>query len=128
MARSAWNDPKKPWYRLKEAFADESEWTTERGTHVEVGDLVLAKPRYVSQRLPARVTAIKWRPDGFERVGGKNKCVLHCYFRFIVPDSHEYSHMDGKVHKTAVYNLDFVVGDGEEIRRDRANCNVEGRS
>lgn len=128
----------KPWNQQREPFSDEDEWETEAGTHIEKGEHVLAKPKYVSERLPAVVERIYWDPQGLP--GGKfdhrgenlqhpdrYDCILKVQFRFDVDEDDEYAHMDGKTRRTEAYNLDFVVGTGREIRRDRANCNVEGR-
>lgn len=138
----------KPWQREREPFSDhaDGEWTTEAGTRVAVGEHVLAKPQYVSERLPAVVERIYWDPQGLtggqfdhrgERVGTDDDgnavfehpdryvCVLKVQFRFDVPEGDEYDHMDGKTHRTEAFNLDFVVGADREIRRDRGNCNTE---
>lgn len=136
----------KTWNKRREPFSNEQEWTTENGTHIEVGKTVLAKPQYVSKRLPAVVEQIYWDPQGLpggkfdhrgEKVGEDEDgnyifenpsaydCILKVQFRFDVPEEHEYSHMDGKTHRTEAYNLDFVVGTGSEIKRDRSNCNAE---
>lgn len=122
----------RPWLRETEPFAEEQEWETEAGTHVETGGEYLVKPKYIDRRLPAECIKIQWVPltlpggDGDNRdSGGGVEGEIIAYFRFDVPGGDEYDHMDGKQRKSEAYNLDFVVGTDEEIRRDRSNCNTE---
>lgn len=137
----------------REPFSNVDEWETEAGTRIEVGQDVLVKPQYVSQRLPAVVDRIYWDPQGLpggkfdhrgekvsrtdpaelddpdvDPVGYENPseydCILKAQFRFDVPEDHEYSHMDGKTRRLEAFNLDFCIGTDPEIRRDRGNCNA----
>lgn len=136
----------------REPFSTVDEWETEAGTRIETGEKVLVKPTFVSERLPAVVEKIYWAPKGL--TGGKfdhrgeivgwtgdepktgeaiferpseYDCILKAQFRFDVPEDHEYSHMDGKTCRLEAFNFDFCIGTDPEIRRDRANCNADGR-
>jgi len=59
----------KNWSQRAEPFSNINEYETEEGLTLEVGDNVLVKPQYVSERLPATVERIYWDPQGLP--GGK---------------------------------------------------------
>lgn len=116
--------PDNTWEKVREPFENVGKWETEAGTRVKVGDEVLAKPKYLSIRLPAVVKRVYWNPTDF-RKGDTANCILTALVEFQVSDDDEFSHLDGKQRKIEAYNLDFCIGTGREIRRDRENCNTD---
>lgn len=113
------------YVQMREPFEQTEEWTTENGTTIQVGESCLVKPKYVSRRLNAVVSKIYWRPTVLptEKEGDKYKCMLTAVFE-LQPESEQYKHLDGDRVLVEAFNLDFCVGSGKEILRDRSNCNA----
>ncbi|MEZ3117844.1 hypothetical protein RYH80_18155 [Halobaculum sp. MBLA0147] len=93
-------------------------YTTDLGTEVTVGEAYWVKPTNVDRRLRAECTSIR-----SDRLSG----TLAAWFTFR-PDADAWDHLTGSQRQVAVHDLDFVVGDGPRVRRDRANCKVAAPS